>query len=285
MTTSAEGRYLFPHTWEGEGERLAGIAAAFDPISIRHLTARGVGDGWRCLEVGAGTGTIARWLSDQVGPKGRVLATDISLKLLDGLEAENLEIRRHDILSDPLPDEEFDLVHCRLVLEHLPGRLDALARMARALAPGGWLLVEDMTFGTERSAGRRGAMTIGGLIGGLSLLLRRNGHDGGFGRRLPIHLGRLGLAEVGAEGTQLVLIGGSASLGWARPTLGRIRDMLVDTESDLWPAAVRKLTGRPAVRGVIERRLDGLDDLLADPEFVYLAPTFVSAWARRPAGA
>jgi SAM-dependent methyltransferase len=283
MTSSADGRYLFPHTWEGEGERLAGIAGAFDPISIRHLTARGVGDGWRCLEVGAGTGTIARWLSDQVGPKGRVLATDISLKLLDGLQAENLEIRQHDIISDPLPDEEFDLIHCRLVLEHLPGRLDALARMAGALAPGGWLLIEDITIGTERSAGRRGAMTIGGLIRGLSLLLRRNGHDGAFGRRLPIHLGRLGLTEVGAEGTQLVLIGGSPSIGWARPTLGRIRDMLVDTESDLWPSPVRKVTGRPAVRRMIERRLDRLDDLLADPEFVYLAPTFVSAWARRPA--
>jgi SAM-dependent methyltransferase len=282
MTTSAEGRYLFPHTWEGEGDRLAGIAAAFDPITIRHLAGRGVGDGWRCLEVGAGTGTIARWLSAQVGPKGRVLATDISLTLMDGLEEENLELRRHDILNDPLPDEEFDLIHCRLVLEHLPGRLDALARMAGALAPGGWLVVEDMTFGTECAAGRRGAVTIGGLLRGLLVLMRRNGYDGAFGRRLPIHLARLGLSEIGAEGTQLVLIGGSPSVGWARPTLGRIRDLLVDAESDAWPAPVRKVTGLPAVRKVIEGRLDGLDDLLADPEFVYLAPTFVSAWARRP---
>lgn len=282
MTTSAEGRYLFPHTWEGEGDRLAGIAAAFDPITIRHLAGRGVGDGWRCLEVGAGTGTIARWLSGQVGPKGRVLATDVSVALMDGLEEENLEIRRHDILNDPLPDEEFDLVHCRLVLEHLPGRLDALARMAGALAPGGWLVVEDMTFGTECAAGRRGAATIGGLLRGLSLLMRRNGYDGAFGRRLPIHFARLGLSEIGAEGTQLMLIGGSPGVGWARPTLGRIRDLLVDAESDAWPAPVRKVTGIPAVRKVIERRLDGLDDLLADPEFVYLAPTLVSAWARRP---
>jgi SAM-dependent methyltransferase len=282
MTSSTEGRYLFPHSWEGEGERLAGIAAAFDPITIRHLAGRGVGGGWRCLEVGAGTGTIARWLSDEVGPKGRVLATDISLKLMEGLEAGNLEIRQHDILTDPLPDEEFDLVHCRLVLEHLPGRLDALARMARGLAPGGWLVIEDVTLGTQTAAGRRGAVAIGGLLRGLSVLMRRNGYDGGFGRRLPIHLARLGLADVGAEGTQLVLIGGSPSVAWARPTLGRLRDMLVDGESEVWPAPVRKVTGRPAVRRVLERRLDGLDDLLADPEFVYLAPTFVSAWARRP---
>lgn len=284
MTTSAEGRYLFPHSWDGEGERLAGIAAAFDPVSIRHLIARGVGDGWRCLEVGAGTGTMARWLSDQVGPKGRVLATDISLELLGGVEAENLEIRRHDILNDPLPDEEFDLIHCRLVLEHLPGRLDALGRMARALAPGGWLVIEDITFGPERAAGRRGAITVGGLFRALALVMRRNGYDGRFGRRLPIHLGRLGLTDVGAEGTQLVLVGGSPSAGWARPTLGRIRDLLLDPASDLWPSPVGRVTRRPAVRRFMGRRLAGLDDVLADPEFVYLAPTFVSAWARKPAG-
>lgn len=282
MTTNIEGRYLFPHTWEGEGERLRGIASAFDPITRRHLAGRGVGDGWRCLEVGAGTGTVARWLSDEVGPKGRVLATDISLKLMEGLEAANLEVRQHDILTDPLPDEEFDLIHCRLVLEHLPGRLDALARMAAALAPGGWLVVEDMTFGTQRAAGRRGALTIGGLIQGLGLLMRRNGYDSAFGRRLPIHLARLGLSEVGAEGTQLVLIGGSPSIGWAVPTLGRIRELLLGGESDIWPTPVRKVAGVPAVRRVLERRLEGLDELLADPEFVYLAPTLVSAWARRP---
>jgi SAM-dependent methyltransferase len=282
MTTEMEGRYLFPHTWEGEGERLKGIASAFDPITRRHLAGRGVGDGWRCLEVGAGTGSIARWLSDEVGPKGRVLATDISLKLMEGLEADNLEIRRHNILTDPLPDEEFDLIHCRLVLEHLPGRLDALARMAGALAPGGWLIIEDMTFGSQRAAGRRGALTIGGLIQGLGLLMRRNGYDSDFGRRLPIHLARLGLSDLGAEGTQLVLIGGSPSIGWAQPTLGRIRELLLSGESDIWPAPVRQITGLPAVRRVLERRLEALDELLADPEFVYLAPTLVSAWARRP---
>jgi ubiquinone/menaquinone biosynthesis C-methylase UbiE len=153
-----EGQYLFPHD-ENEGDRLTALASAFDPITRRHLEALGVADGWRCLEVGAGTGTIAEWLSDRVGPKGHVLATDVSLALMEqrGLTADNLELRRHDIVSEPLPEGEFDLVHCRLVLEHLPGRLEALARMARALAPGGWLVIEDMAFGTEKAGSRRGA--------------------------------------------------------------------------------------------------------------------------------
>jgi SAM-dependent methyltransferase len=285
MTTKTEGRYLFPHSWEGEGERLSALTAAFDPVTRRHLLDRGLADGWRCLEVGAGTGSIARWMAEQVGPKGRVLATDLSLDLMraQGLEAPNLELRRHDILTEPLPDEEFDLIHCRLVLEHLPGRLDALERMAGALAPGGWLVIEEMTFGTEKAGTRRGATMLGGLVMTLKLLLQRNGHDGAFGRRVPVHLARLGLTGVGAEGTQLVLVGGTPSVDWARPTLKRIRHLLFDDEAGPVSGPLQKTVAAP-LRGLLERRLDGLERLLADPEFVYLAPTFVSAWARRPPG-
>jgi SAM-dependent methyltransferase len=282
-TTETQGRYLFPHSWEGEGERLTKLADAFDPITRRHLLARGLTDGWRCLEVGAGTGSVAAWLAEQVGPKGRVLATDVSLELMEarGLGAPNLELLRHDILTDPLPDEEFDLIHSRLVLEHLPGRLDALARMTRALAPGGWLVLEEMTFGSERAGSRRGAVTLNGLITALKLMMQRNGFDPGFGRRLPAHFTAAGLTDVGAEGTQLVLIGGTPSVDWARPTLRRVAQMLCDDDSEVLPGVLRKPVAAP-LRGVLQRRLEGLERLLADPEFVYVAPTFVSAWGRRP---
>jgi SAM-dependent methyltransferase len=284
MTTKAEGQYLFTHSWEGEGDRLMALASAFDPITRRHLTALGVGDGWRCLEVGAGTGTIAAWLAEQVGPKGHVLATDVSLALMEqrGLEAGNLELRRHDILSDALPEGEFDLIHSRLVLEHLPGRLDALANMVRALAPGGWLVLEEMTFGTQKAGGRRGALILGGVVSALKLVLARNGWDGTFGRRLPIHFTRLGLTEVGAEGTQLVLIGGTPSVEWAKPTFGRLRHLLFDDAGVLPPPVEKAFTTVPALRQLAERRLERLERLLADPEFVYLAPTLISAWGRRP---
>jgi SAM-dependent methyltransferase len=277
-----EGQYLFPHD-ENEGDRLTALASAFDPITRRHLEALGVADGWRCLEVGAGTGTIAEWLSDRVGPKGHVLATDVSLALMEqrGLTADNLELRRHDIVSEPLPEGEFDLVHCRLVLEHLPGRLEALARMARALAPGGWLVIEDMAFGTEKAGSRRGAALIGGLIQTLKVMLQRNGWDGAFARRLPIHFHELGLTEIGAEGTQLILIGGTPSVAWAKRTFGRIRAMLFE-DAAVCPGPVQKVfAAAPALRQRAERRVDRLEQLLADPEFVYLAPTCVSAWARR----
>jgi len=283
MNARTEGQYLFPHTWDGEGERLTSLAAGFDPITKRHLAPLGLADGWRCLEVGAGTGSIARWLSEMVGPKGRVLATDLSLELMRGLEAENLEIRQHDILRDSLPEGEFDLVHCRLVLEHLPGRLDALAKMARALAPGGWLVVEDFSFRGQQATDRRGAVTIGSLFRLIGVVLKHNGFDTRWARRLPIHLRHAGLTEIGAEGTQLMLIGGTPSVEWAGPSLTRMRGLLFEDGELLSPSPVQKvIAAAPPLRRVVGRQLDGLERMLTDPDFCYVAPTFVSAWGRRP---
>ena len=50
-----------------ERERLRLLEDSFDPGTFRWLDQLGVGSGWRCLEVGAGGGSVARWLADRVG--------------------------------------------------------------------------------------------------------------------------------------------------------------------------------------------------------------------------
>jgi 2-polyprenyl-3-methyl-5-hydroxy-6-metoxy-1,4-benzoquinol methylase len=110
---------LFDETTRAERERLAAIEAGLDPFSIECLQKLGVGAGWHCLEIGAGGGSIAEWLCRQVGPSGRVVATDLETKFLQAIEAPNLEVRRHDITADPLEPAAFDLVFARKVLEHL----------------------------------------------------------------------------------------------------------------------------------------------------------------------
>jgi len=42
-------------------------------------------------------------------------------------------VQRHDIAVDDLPDASFDLVHCRLILAHLPGRQAVLQKLAAAI--------------------------------------------------------------------------------------------------------------------------------------------------------
>src|SRR5687767_5144833 len=135
--------YLFTHEDKAERERLAAIEAGLDPITIQCLEKIGVGEGWRCLEVGAGAGSIAAWLCRRVGPNGKVVATDLQTKFLEAIDAPNLEIRKHDITREELEAGAFDFVSARKVLEHLADPSAALRRMAAALRPGGWLLVED----------------------------------------------------------------------------------------------------------------------------------------------
>src|SRR5262249_21391816 len=46
--------YVFDQAWQKEHDRLSALESLYDRASRRHLGALGVGDGWRCLEVGAG---------------------------------------------------------------------------------------------------------------------------------------------------------------------------------------------------------------------------------------
>ena len=114
--------------------RFTAISALFDAASQRYLADRGVGPGWRCLEVGGGGGSIARWLGERVGPTGRVIATDIDIRFLETITLPNVEVRRHDITHDPLPEQAFDLIHTRMVL--MNSRRVAIRRpLPRAPAP------------------------------------------------------------------------------------------------------------------------------------------------------
>lgn len=97
--------------------------------------------------IGGGRGSITRWLSQTVGPTGRVTATDLQLGFLDAIEASNVEVVRHDLRTDTFPEGSFDLIHTRAVLMHPPDDSDRLPRMASWLAPGGWLLLEELDFG------------------------------------------------------------------------------------------------------------------------------------------
>ncbi len=136
--------YLLDHGWELEPYRLALLEHHADPTTARRLEATGLASGWRCLEVGAGRGSVARWLANQVGPSGYVVALDLETSLLAALDEPNVHVLCGDVLDVELPAESFDLIHTRLVLMHIPDRRRAIARMASLLAPGGWLVVEEL---------------------------------------------------------------------------------------------------------------------------------------------
>ena len=120
-----------------------------DPDSLTALSRLNVAAGWACLEIGAGYGSIARWLAERVGPNGHVVATDRNPHCVDviarGAPAQ-LEARLHDIERETLEGERFDLVYTRFTLAHFHDPMAVLHRLADAVVPAGWLVIEDTCF-------------------------------------------------------------------------------------------------------------------------------------------
>jgi len=104
--------------------------------------------GQRILDVAAGAGEPAVSAAERVGPRGRVLATDISEGIVElarqvarerGLE--QVETRAMDGEKLDLPDASFDAVLCRLGLMYMPHPVTALREWRRALRAGGRVAV------------------------------------------------------------------------------------------------------------------------------------------------
>src|SRR5207245_1970263 len=91
--------------WSDEDRRLHAAQELADPATFRHLETIGIGPGMSCLEVGGGCGSVARFMAERVGPTGSVVVTDLDPSRLEGCDGPNVEVRIHDIATDPLEDK------------------------------------------------------------------------------------------------------------------------------------------------------------------------------------
>jgi SAM-dependent methyltransferase len=224
---AAEDGYLLDNQQAEAGQRFDALSTLFNPSTFRHLLAIGLAPGWRVWEVGAGGPSVPSWLAAQVGPSGRVLATDVDTSWLT--DGAGFEVSTHDVGVDAAPPGPFDLVHARLVLVHVPNRMAALATMIRALAPGGYLLVEEadpalqpLVCPDEAGPDEELANT---LKRGFRSLLAERGVDLAYGRTLPRLLRSAGLVDVQSDG--YFPIGGAACIELERATVEQVRERLM----------------------------------------------------------
>jgi SAM-dependent methyltransferase len=266
-TLDGTARYAFDNGWERARQRLTYLEIWLDPGTIRHLTTLGVGPGWRCLEVGAGGGSIVTWLSQRVGETGGVLATDINPRFIAPLDLANLAVSRHDITAGSPARRAFDLVHERLVLMHLPDRQRALRNMVDALRPGGWLLVEEMDFGSftaDRGCNTATRDLFLKMGEAHHTVMRAHGMDPRYGRDLLRDLRSVGLKDVDAEGRVSICEGGSAGAVAWRLTFEQLRAEIVEADA--------------ATDEEISRFLALLDD----PAVSFESQVTMAAWGRCP---
>jgi SAM-dependent methyltransferase len=267
--TNAERGYLLPNASDVAAERFAAFTELFDPPTFAHLDHIGVAPGWRCWEVGAGGTSVVEWLAGRVGARGRVLATDIDVSRVAaaaGTASPQIEVRVHDVAHDPPPEGQFDLVHARLVLVHLPDRDEALAAMVRVLRPGGWLFVED----ADPALQPLSALEVRGpeqelankLRSGFRELMAGRGVELAYGRTLPRLLRAAGLREVRAD----------ASFPVAHPACNRLETATIHL---IWDQLV---DNGIATDEEIELHLANVAAGTLD----LTQPPMIAAWGRRP---
>ena len=122
-----------------ERERLRALEAIFDGATRESLASTLDLEGRRVLEIGAGAGSISRWLAEQVGPSGHVVALDTNTRFLDDLPG--VEVIEGSLLDVTLPP--FDLVHARYVAIHNAESARFLNAVVNHVTPGGWVVLEE----------------------------------------------------------------------------------------------------------------------------------------------
>lgn len=247
-----------------EAARLALLEQIYDPATTRRLDALSLREGARCLEVGAGGGSIARWLADRVGPDGHVVAADIDCRFLRDMPG-NVEVRQLDIRADDLEPDHYDLVHCRAVLNHVPDPLAALRRMVAALRPGGMLLAEEADFGSFGLGGHPDAdwatQVTRRMFDGWASAKIVNSY---LGRDLARQLAEAGLEVLGGELNGEITRHGERWSQWWRLTMEATAPGLI-TAGLLAADDAERLLG-----------------IYAAPDTLITSFVNVAAWGRRP---
>jgi SAM-dependent methyltransferase len=246
-----------------ERSRLDKLQAINDPATLQRLDQIGITRGMRCLEVGAGAGSIARELAERVGPPGEVVAADIDPRFLEAFAGANRRVLTHDLSAGPVPPADFDFAHARALLAHIEDLEGAARHLVESVRPGGWVLCEEPDYGAcvACEADHPGASIFGEYLDGV---LAGGRMDPFAGRHVYGALARAGLENLQSSATTEIVQGGGPRARYRRETMENVRELAIGA-------------GR-----YTEESFQRLLDCLDDPTFHYVDVLWVGVWGRRP---
>jgi SAM-dependent methyltransferase len=262
--------YVFGSTQhQAELERLRAIEVLFDPASRRVLNGAGVAANWRCLEIGAGAGSIVRWLSEAVGPRGGVTAVDLDCRFLRDLSCANVQIVEGDFNQISLPPKSFDLVHARYVLVHMAEPQAVIRRMLNMLKPGGWIVVEEPDFSAARVATGPDDLVpaFQKVRDAIHAMFDAKGTDWSIGFKLPRLVRSAGCGDLYAEQEAPLSPGGAGIASMMKQSAAQLREKYLETGQ------------------VTARDVDAYAQLADDPSSWAVYYATVRVKARKPNGA
>lgn len=157
-------------------------------------------------------------------------------------------------------------IHARLVLVHIPQRVQVLKRLVAALKPGGWIIDEEfdsvsLPCDPDLSPGEVKLKIQTALF----QLVEERGIERRCGRLLYGRMRALGLFDVRAEARLSMWPGRSAGTSLTRANVEQLRGALI--------------AGGLVTEEELQQDMARLDD----PDFMTPSPIMWTAWGRRPA--
>jgi SAM-dependent methyltransferase len=235
----------------------------------------GFAPGQRLLDVGCGPGYATFDLADLVGEGGGVLAVDVSQRFVAHLEAERarrgyaqIETRLQDLEALDVPAASVDGAFARWVLCFVRDPAAVVARVARALRPGGAFVVMDYAH-YEGFALAPGGVAGRRVIRAVAESFRRAGGDPDVGQSVPTYMRRAGLVVEAVEPLVRAARPGTALWEWP---WSFFRNFL--------PGLVAAGGLSPEEHAAFEREWA---ERAADPGAFLLTPPMVTVVGRRPA--
>jgi|HigsolmetaAR206D_1030411.scaffolds.fasta_scaffold03774_7 SAM-dependent methyltransferase len=256
------GEYAFDNGSPTSKQILDNLASIWDPFSMRQLRRVAMVRNRRAWSVGAGNGSIARWLADQ---GVHVIATDKDPRHVT--PHRGVTVVCSDVTRDPAPGRaEFNLIHARCLLAHLPNRLDVLATLADALTPGGGVVIEDWGPGPGRvltSPVPDAAAVYHRYQRALLEVLRSRGHDTTWAWTTADAMISVGLTGIEVETHARSWVGGTAGCMLPVAVATELREPLLEA-------------------GLTAHELDKLARILTNPQTRILGNTCFSTIGYRP---
>lgn len=258
-----------------EYERLRVQSRAWEAATSRLLDQVAPAAGASCLDAGCGPGETMRLMAQRVGPAGRVTGIDIdarlgaqALTMLHDAGHRQCRFAPHDITADePLPGGPFDLVYARLLLYHLPQRVNVLRRLWDAVAAGGHLLIQEYDL---RSIGILPTLdSLDELRRVLMEAFTAAGCDVQIGARLPELFAQAGIGA--PDGTDVS--------GHLEP-LGEARRMFTAAYTSVLPTAIAH--GITTEQHAAATRSEITRDANRFPDRPTLWPLLIGAWKHKP---
>ena len=254
--------YVLAHEADdAERQRMALLRAFHGPLTLTRLAAADIRAGWRCLEVGAGSGGMTAWLARRVAPTGRVVAVDLETHWLEPLRSEIVEVRQADITTIELPSASFDLALAQMLLLHVPDPQQTCRQLLAAVVAGGHLIVHDADF-TPVALQDASELEAAG-IAAMASTMRAGGVHMALGPGLAELLRTAGAQVAHVESQPARERGGGPSALIAAITLERFREKAVAAGTD-----------DTAITAAIAA--------LRDPQRIFIGPTRWVVHARAP---